>query len=46
MRIGVITDCFKVSHLDAIKKAGELGLSGVQIYATGGDFTPDMSEEK
>ena len=46
MRIGVITDCFKVSHLDAIKKAGELGLSGVQIYATGGDFTPNMSEEK
>lgn len=46
MRIGVITDCFKTSHLAAIKKAGELGLSGVQIYATGGDFTPDMSEEK
>ena len=46
MKIGVITDCFKTSHLAAIKKAGELGLSGVQIYATGGEFTPDMSDEK
>ncbi len=46
MKIGVITDCFKTSHLAAIEKAGELGLSGVQIYATGGDFTPDMSDEK
>lgn len=46
MRIGVITDCFKTTHLKAIEKAGELGLSGVQIYATGGDFSPAMSEEE
>ena len=45
MKIGVITDCFKTSHLAAIQTAGKLGLSGVQIYATGGDFTPDMTEE-
>ena len=41
MKIGVITDCFKKSHFDGIKKASELGLSGVQIYATTGDFSPE-----
>lgn len=41
MKLGVITDCFKVSTEEAIKKAGALGLSGVQIYATGGEFCPD-----
>ena len=47
MKIGVITDCFKKSLPDAIKTAGSLGLSGVQIYATGGEFCPDsLTEEK
>lgn len=41
MRIGVITDCFKKPHADGIKMAAELGLSGVQIYATSGDFSPE-----
>ena len=41
MKIGVITDCFKVSHLEAIEKAASLGLSGVQIYATTGSFSPE-----
>lgn len=41
MKIGVITDCFKKSHFEGIKIASELGLSGVQIYATGGEFSPD-----
>ena len=40
MKIGVITDCFKTSHSEAITKAAELGLDGVQIYATTGDFSP------
>ena len=42
MKIGVITDCFKKSHADGIKKAAELGLDGVQIYATRGSFNPDI----
>ena len=41
MKIGVITDCFKKTHRDGIEIAGKLGLSGVQIYATTGAFSPD-----
>ena len=45
MKIGVITDCFKKSHTEGIKKAAELGLDGVQIYATRGSFSPDTLTE-
>ncbi len=41
MKLGVITDCFKKSHLEGIEMASELGLSGVQIYATTGEFSPE-----
>jgi sugar phosphate isomerase/epimerase len=44
MKIGVITDCFALTHSEAIRRARELGLSGVQIYATGGDFSPNMTD--
>lgn len=40
MKIGVITDCFKKSHFEGIEKAASLGLNGVQIYATTGEFSP------
>ena len=40
MKIGVITDCFHVSHFEGIGIAADLGLNGVQIYATGGEFSP------
>lgn len=40
MKIGVITDCFKKSHAEGIALAGDLGLQGVQIYATTGEFSP------
>ena len=46
MKLGVITNCFKKTHVEAIEMAAKLGLSGVQIYATSGDFSPDMSEER
>lgn len=46
MRLGVITNCFKKTHEEGIKYASTLGLDGVQIYATRGEFTPDMSEER
>ena len=46
MKIGVITDCFGIGHADGIKKAADMKLSGVQIYATGGSFSPDMSAEQ
>ena len=46
MKIGVITDCFKKTHEDGIKKAAELGLDGVQIYATTGGFSPALSQDE
>lgn len=46
MKIGVITDCFKKSHLQAIKIASNLKLSGVQIYATTGEFSPETLREE
>ena len=41
MKIGVITDCFKQGTEKGIRMASELGLNGVQIYATKGEFSPD-----
>ena len=46
MKIGVITDCFKLSLEDNLKMAASLGFDGVQIYATIGEFSPNMSKEK
>lgn len=46
MKLGVITDCFKKTHGAGIAFAAELGLSGVQIYATTGEFSPALSKEK
>lgn len=47
MKIGVITDCFKTSLAESIKTASQLGLSGVQIYATTGEFSPEtLTDEK
>lgn len=47
MKIGVITDCFKKSHFEGIELAASLGLNGVQIYATTGEFSPaTLTNEK
>ena len=48
MKLGVITDCFKQPLEQCILRAKELGFSGVQIYATTGQFSPDTltQEEK
>ena len=41
MKIGVITDCMKMQDLDsALLECKRLGVSGVQIYATLGEFSP------
>ena len=40
MKLSVISHCCK-THILAIEKAHELGLDGVQIYATIGDFSPE-----
>ena len=46
MKIGVITDCFKRPLAESIKLAGELGFDGVQIYATTGEFSPEVLDDK
>lgn len=45
MKIGVITDCFKLPLKESIEKAKELGFSGIQIYATTGEFSPETLTE-
>ena len=42
MKYGVITDCFKRPLKESIALAAELGFHGVQIYATSGEFSPDV----
>ena len=46
MKIGVITDCFQKTHFEGIEKAASLGLNGVQIYATTGEFSPETLTEE
>ncbi len=41
MKLGVITDCFNKTHVEGIQIASQLGLDGVQIYATTGEFSPE-----
>lgn len=43
MKKGVITNCFKRPLRECLELAAKLGFSGVQIYATKGEFCPDMS---
>jgi len=47
MKTGVITDCFKKPLDGSIITAKKLGLDGVQIYATSGEFSPEtLTEER
>lgn len=47
MKTGVITDCFKKPLDDSIITAKKLGIDGVQLYATSGDFSPEtLTEER
>jgi L-ribulose-5-phosphate 3-epimerase len=40
-KIGVMVDSFKLNIRDGIKKAKEVGASGIQIYAVSGYMDPD-----
>ncbi len=42
MKLGVITDCLKKPLEEALVTAAQIGFSGVQIYATTGEFSPDV----
>ncbi|MBQ4118928.1 MAG: sugar phosphate isomerase/epimerase [Clostridia bacterium] len=46
MKIGVITDCFKLPLDESLKLASELEFDGVQIYATTGEFSPEALNDK
>lgn len=45
MKIGVVADCFKKPIAESIALACELGLDGVQVYATSGEFSYDTLSE-
>lgn len=46
MKLGVISDCFKMNTEESIRAAAALGLDGIQIYAVTGEFSPEtLSEE-
>jgi len=46
-QIGVITDSFKTDFPTALKKAAGLGATGIQVYATTGEISPEnLSAEK
>lgn len=47
MKIGLISDSFRLGFPESIKAAAELGVSGVQKYLTGGEFSAEnMTKEK
>ena len=39
--LGVVLESFKIKRDDAIKKAAELGIKGIQMYATSGENSPE-----
>ena len=43
MKNGVIVDCFRRGVIGGIESAARLGFDGVQIYATGGEFSYNMT---
>ncbi len=45
MKIGVITDCFKKPIKDCVETANSMGFDGIQIYATTGEFSPEVLTE-
>lgn len=46
-QIGVITDSFKTDFPTALKKAAALGATGIQVYATTGEMSPEsLTAEK
>jgi L-ribulose-5-phosphate 3-epimerase len=43
-KIGVMSDSFRLSPHDGIRKAREVGADGVQVYAVQGEVSPDMMD--
>ena len=45
-RIGVVANSFRKGFRENIKAAAECGAEGVQLYATGGEFSPEGLDTK
>lgn len=45
-KLGVLLESFKLPAKEAIKAASDLGLDGVQIYSTTGEFSADKMNER
>lgn len=46
MKLGVVGDCFQCNTEESIRRASELKLQGIQLYAVKGEFCPqNLSEE-
>jgi L-ribulose-5-phosphate 3-epimerase len=43
-KIGVMSDSFRLSARDGIRKAKEVGADGVQVYAVHGEISPEMMD--
>lgn len=45
-KIGVISDSFKLSVYDGIRKAKDVGAEGLQVYAVKGELAPENLDKK
>jgi len=43
-KIGVMADSFRLSVLDGVRKAAEVGADGIQVYAVGGELAPEAMD--
>jgi sugar phosphate isomerase/epimerase len=45
LKVGVISDSFRLSPREGIRKAKEVGADGVQVYAVQGEVSPDLMDK-
>ena len=45
-KIGVLSDSFRLSPRDGIRKAREVGADGVQVYAVHGEISPELMDRE
>lgn len=45
-KIGVLADSFRLPIREGLKKAAELGVDGCQVYAVGGEVSPDALDKE
>ena len=45
-KIGVMSDGFRLSPRDGIRKAKEIGADGVQVYAVHGEISPELMDKQ